>query len=214
MGDSLYRVLSKNTRAKAYEYYSDVISYPQRYPDVYAYVKELNRSTDTFEVDMFLKLNFADNQYSNSVRVTVRYALSPPTEIIYRVIDGYGKGRIKNSITIKEPTNLAIQQGCKCEIEVNHLPMDILSPEPHGLEETDPMHAEYIGKGLYLQAQDQIYLEGNSSLQEFVTKCPRCAKNALEYTGLTEKIGNTVKREFKCGKCGYMFYGMSYGSEI
>jgi hypothetical protein len=103
MGNYLYRVLSEKTRAEAYEYYSDIISYPQRYPNIYAYVKELNRSTDTFEVDMFFKLNFADNQYSNSVRVTARYTLSLPTEIRYHVIDGYGKGRIKNSIIIKDP---------------------------------------------------------------------------------------------------------------
>jgi hypothetical protein len=163
MGNPQYFLQSKNTRARAYEYYSDIVSYPQRYPEIYAYVKELNRSTNSLDVDTFLKINFADDQYSNSVRVTTRYTLLPQSEIRYEVIDGYGKGRIKNSITIKVPNNQVIQQGFKCEIEVNHLPLDIMSIETHGLEETDPMYEEYIRKGLYLKIQDHIYLEGNRS---------------------------------------------------
>ena len=170
MGDSQYYVQSKNTKAKAYEYYSDIISYPQRYPEVYAYVKELNRSSNNLEVDTSLRINFANEQYSNSVRVTTRYTFSPQNEIRYEVIDGYGKGRIKNSINIKEPSNHAIQQGCKREIEVNHLPLDIISIESHGLEETDPMHEEYIRKGLYLKIQDHVYFEGNADLEEIIVQ--------------------------------------------
>jgi len=159
---------------------------------------------------MFLRINFTDPKFSNSVRVTARYALSPH-EIRYEVIDGHGKGRIKNSIGIKEPSNHAIQQGCKCEIEVNHLPLDIINVGPHGLEESDPMYEEYYRKGLYLQTQDQIYLEGNSSLQKIVTKCPKCGSDSLALTGPIETVGGKRTLTFECKRCDMKASSLSVG---
>lgn len=203
---------SKNTRTKVYEYYSDIKSYPKRYPEAYGNITEIKDLADTLEVQMLLNINFADEKYSSDVQVTARYTFIPQQELRYEVIDGYGKVKIRNSITIKEPSNHAIKRGYLCEVEVNHLPLDIICIEPHGLENTDPIYDEYVRKGVYLQTQDHIYLEWDTSLQEIVTKCPKCGESSLEYTGPSETIGYKKTLEFKCDKCGATFKGISLGS--
>ncbi|MGH9926387.1 MAG: hypothetical protein ACRD5B_13535, partial [Nitrososphaeraceae archaeon] len=73
MGGSVYSVQSKNTRAKAYEYYSNIMAYPQRYREVYGNIKEKSRSSDTLEVEMLLWLSFPGEKTSDSVQVTATY---------------------------------------------------------------------------------------------------------------------------------------------
>jgi len=213
--DNAYLLQSKSDKAKVYQYYSDILSYHNRYPNVYHEIKVISKLNNTLDAEIILLINFADEQYSGDVKVTARYTFDPPSEVRYEVIDGYGRGRINNSISIKEPNNHASSQGFLCEVDVNHLPLDIMSLEPHGLEETDPMYKEYLQKGIYLQTQDQIYLEGNESLQEALTKCPGCgSNNTLELTRRSEQVGNTTKREYKCSKCSKSVWGMSNGNEI
>ncbi|MGH9926386.1 MAG: hypothetical protein ACRD5B_13530 [Nitrososphaeraceae archaeon] len=115
-------------------------------------------------------------------------------------------------ITIKEPSNHAVQQGCKCEIEVNHLPLDILSMQPHGLEANDSMYGQYNKKLEHLLRQDHLLLEGNKSLDE-VRDCPTCgAKDSVRPTGRGETTKNTRTIELECEKCGAKFKDMGYGS--
>jgi hypothetical protein len=132
---------SKNNVAKVYEYYKDIMSYPRRYPEVYGTVKEVDRPLDnTIDVEILLPLE----EPSKNNPFTTRFTFLPQNEIRYEVINGYGKGKIKNSVLIKEPSDHAIRTGCKCEAEVNHLPLDIMKHDPHALDTTNPFHMRYI----------------------------------------------------------------------
>ncbi|MGH9988210.1 MAG: hypothetical protein ACRD8W_30105 [Nitrososphaeraceae archaeon] len=47
-----YLQQSENDRAKVYDYYRKVLSYPKRYPAVYGEVIEVNKSSDALEVEV------------------------------------------------------------------------------------------------------------------------------------------------------------------
>ncbi|MGH9988211.1 MAG: hypothetical protein ACRD8W_30110 [Nitrososphaeraceae archaeon] len=130
-------------------------------------------------------------------------------EIRYEVISGYGKGEIKKSILIKEPSDHAISIGCKCEVEMNHLPLDIMNLDPHALDTTNPLHRRYLEMVSYLSVQDQIHLEGKGNLDE-VRDCPKCeGVKSVRRTGKVEIIEGKKTIWLKCDICNETFRSIS-----
>ena len=189
-----------------YEYYRNVLSYPETYPAVYGTVREVNRpSEDTLDVEILAPLE----KPSETDQFITKFKFFPYNEIRYEVISGYGKGKIRKSILIKEPSDHAIRTGCECEVEVNHLPLDIMKLDPHALDATNHLHMRYIEMVSYLSTQDQIHLEGKGSLDE-VRDCPNCkGVKSVRRTGRVEMDKGKKTVWLQCDICNKTFRNIS-----
>jgi hypothetical protein len=198
--DYAYLIQSKKDRAEAYKFYSAIESYPERYPSVYGNIKLVGNDSNSLEVKMLAPL-----ERSSENELTARFTFVPQTEIKYEVTTGYGKGEIQNSIIIKEPSEHALKNGFKCEIEVNHLPLDIMGVDPGQIDADIPIHRRYLENISYLLEQDRAYLEGIESLGE-VRDCPSCgAKKSVGPIGTSGRTENTRTIKLLCLKCGKSF---------
>jgi len=201
-----YLFQSKNDRARVYEYYRDIESYPLKYPTVYGEIKVVKPGLGDIDV----KIQPPGERISEDNQFTARFMFFPQNEIRYEVINGYGKGTIKNSIIIMEPSGDAIRRGYKCEVEVNHLPLDIIKFDLHWFEEPNPMSMSYHEMVMSLKFQDYIRLEGMQNLDE-VRDCPKCGeeKSVHRTDGRSETDRNKKTIWLQCEKCGKEFRDIS-----
>ena len=87
------------TQSEAYQYYSQIEKYPERYPRYYKVLRVLDRSENSLKAKMFLEVNLSKK--IEEVEVIVKYTFVPQSEIKYEIVKGIGEGIIKNSIVIK-----------------------------------------------------------------------------------------------------------------
>jgi hypothetical protein len=115
------------TQSEAYQYYSDIEKYPERYPWYYKTVDVIERTDSSLTAKMLLNIHLSIEE--DHAVVTAKYTFIPETEIRYEVISGRGQGIINNSIIIGGQDTIA-DETYKSAVEINHIPLDLLCYPP------------------------------------------------------------------------------------
>lgn len=175
------------TQSEAYKYYIDIEKYPERYPRYYQTIDVIERTNDSLTTRMFLNVHLSIVQ--DHVKLKVKYTFIPEKEIRYEVIDGLGKGVIKNSLVIRGQDTVG-DKAYKSAVEVNRIPLDLMCyPPPYYympngekydgyIFSPDDRLGEYERMITYFTEQDLIPLEkkinwGGFKIGEL---CNRCKK--------------------------------------
>lgn len=172
---------------------------------------------------MFLNVNLSIAQ--DHVRLKVKYTFIPEEEIRYEVIDGPGKGIIKNSLVIRGQDTVA-REDYRSAVEVNHVPLDLMCyPPPYFYDPNGENYKHYIfspGRArlgeyermvTYFTEQDLIPLErkfhwGGFKIGEL---CNRCKKGQLQMTAKKEDTGSYRADFLRCDYCDSEFKNQRIG---
>jgi hypothetical protein len=203
------------TQSEAYQYYSDIEKYVERYPWYYKSIDVIERTDNGLTSKMFLNVHLSAEV--DHALVTTKYTFIPETEIRYEVISGPGQGIIKNSIIIRVQDTVA-DKDYKSAAQVNHIPLDLLCyPPPYlhapeGEKYKDYIFApgdrlgEYQRMLTYFMEQDLVPLErknwGGFRIGDI---CGKCEKGHLQITGEKEDTGEKKVDYFRCDYCGSDF---------
>ena len=153
------------TQSEAYQYYSEIEKYPERYPVYYKILDITERSNDSLIAKMFLNVHLSIEE--DHAVVTAKYTFIPETEIRYEVISGRGQGIINNSIIIRGQDTIP-DKTYNSVVEINHIPLDLMCyPPPYfrGGEKYNvyiycpPSESEYERMTNYFTEQDLVPLE-------------------------------------------------------
>jgi hypothetical protein len=186
--------------SKAYEYYSDIEVYTQRYLRYYSKIDVVDRSNETISTRQFLNVSLDENQ--DHVNVDVKYTFFPLKEIQYE-IEGYGENVIKNSIRFRNKD--IVGKAYQCAVEINHVPLDIMCYPPHSIERDMVGYNEYARMIDYFTEQDLEPLENKRWRWKVEDSCIKCGKGTLQLTGEREDTGFRKIEYFKCDYCASPF---------
>jgi hypothetical protein len=198
----------KVTQSEAYQYFSDIEKYTERYPWYYKTVDVIERADNGLTAKMFLNVHLSVDV--DHALVTAKYTFVPETEVRYEVISGPGQGVIRNSIVIRRQDTVS---EAKSTVENNHIPLDLLCYPPpyiHGNENyifsPGDRLGEYQRMLSYFEEQDLIPLEkknwGGFRKGDI---CSKCKKGHLQLTGKKEDTGFKKIDYFQCDYCGSEF---------
>ena len=176
--------------SKAFNYYSEVEKYRERYSRYCVKVDVAKRTDSTILTNEMWNMNLNDLDH---VKVKVKYELKPPNEICYEILEGYGKGS-------KNCTKLNETKDDHCGARVSLVPLEIYS-KFYPLE--DPVFQKMA---LYFSRMDSKYCDGKTVETVAGDPCPSCKKGKLKLTGKRSTDDSPSEshseREFVCDFCG------------
>ncbi len=202
------------TQSEAYQYFSDIEKYPERYPQYYQTIDVVERTDNSLTAKMFLNVNLSIEE--DHANIIAKFTFKPETEIRYEVTSGPGQGIIKNAIIIRGQDTLG-DKAYKSAVEMNHIPLDLLCyPPPYMYEPEDEKYKDYIispGERLgeyqkmltYFMEQDLVPLEKKGKRFEIDDLCNKCKKGHLQFYGKKEEYDIRKEVYFRCDYCGSEF---------
>jgi hypothetical protein len=204
-GTSHYSTVLTVPILEAFEYFRDIESYPQRYPNFCKSVDVLERSDDNIVTKEFW--NISINNEIDHVFLKVRYSFFCPNQIKYEIINGYEKAiGIKNAILLTDRGNN------ETSIKGNNVLLDIISFPPHSIK--SDRYQETIE---YFRVQDCIHLE-KKGIEYFKEGhiCTKCKVGHLS-APITKEIYKKDNFErkmvfWKCDSCGFEFQEFTLGT--
>jgi hypothetical protein len=184
----------------AFEYYSNIEAYVERYPRYYGKIEVICRTADSITTRQFLNISLDEN--NDHVNVVAKYTFFPEKEIKYEIMEGYGRG-IENSIVFLDQDQVG--KPYKCSVKINHIPLDLMYYPPPRFE-TSRRRDEYDRMLDYFLEQDLVPLEGkNWGGWKIGQICTICQKGTLQMTGEREETGIKQTDFFRCDYCGHEF---------
>lgn len=189
--------------SKAFQYYSDIEAYVERYPDYCKQVGIIEKSNNGNIIRTKEFWNISIDSDIDHVVLYVNYNLFPLTEIRYEIVDSSYKKLIgiKNHILLEE------REDNQTAIEANNVLLDIVCFPPHSRE--SDRYVELID---YFTIKDCIHLE-NKPMEPFKEGqlCTKCFKGRLQPPRTKETYQeNGYKRKivfWECDRCGFQYKG-------
>lgn len=187
-----YRV----SKESAFEYFQNFEEYPRRYQKYCKWVEVIDRSENMVTTREFW--NIALDEDVDHVLITVRYELTPFTEIRYEIMSGYMTG-IKNSMKFSDLEN-----------DPNKSVIDFALPilDSTGHPWGGKRNPVYDNLWLYLRIQNAQHLEGKKIKFAIGLTCSVCKKGKLgTRLGGSTEIGNhkLIDEQFECDMCHQIF---------
>jgi hypothetical protein len=191
------------SKQRAYEYFSDIESYPQRYPDYCKKIEILEKSENCITTKEFWNIMIQED--IDHVVLTVKYTFLPPEEIQYEIIDGYDKAiGVRNHILIRESKDERLF------VDYNNVFLDVICFPPHRIQYGHHYFRDYHDKIHYFTIKDCIHLE-KKPMEPFKEGelCSKCKKGHLEKSTKKEDFSeNNFRRRtdiWICDTCGQEF---------
>jgi hypothetical protein len=189
--------------SKAFQYYSDIEAYVERYPDYCKKIDIIERSNNGNIIKTKEFWNISIDSDIDHVILYVNYNLFPLTEIRYEIVDS----SYKKSIGIKNHILLEEGEDDQTSIEANNVLLDVVSFPPHSKE--SDRYEELID---YFTIKDCIHLE-NKPMEPFKEGqlCTKCFKGRLQAPRnkeISQEDGYKRKITFwECDRCGFQYEG-------
>ncbi|MDN5847521.1 MAG: hypothetical protein L0H53_14750 [Candidatus Nitrosocosmicus sp.] len=189
----------------AFQYFSDVESFPNYYPNICKKIDVILKSNDSNVTKEFW--NVSINDKIDHVVLKVRYTFAPPNTISYEIIDGYEKAiGIKNTITLN------VNSKGMTFVEGNNPLLDVICYPPHSVQMDEYSYKRYTDLIDYFIWMDCIHLEKKplEQLKEGDV-CTKCKIGHLEKSIKKEDFSNAkgtfrIRTEFWfCDSCGQEF---------
>ncbi|TBR12257.1 MAG: hypothetical protein EPO62_00390 [Candidatus Nitrosotenuis sp.] len=157
---------------KAFDYFSDLEKYPERYPKYCAKLDIIERKGSTIITEEMWNMTLGMD--ISHVKVKVRYTLHPPNEIEYEILDE-SKAGTKNRIFLEERKDSTFMSISMVPLEIVEFSYGLTSEIFHEMQ-------------LYFANRDSKHLEGRSIGYEYGDPCPHCKKGKLS-------LGKKFKKE-------------------